>query len=165
MEGCNAKHLARGWCATHYMRVRTTGSPGTAELKRRPGDPDSPTKNCRWCKTTKPVGEFHRDKRNTDGRMSHCKVCYQAKQSQAARKRKYGLTPEQYDAEVARCGGSCPMCGESAKLVVDHDHRTGAFRSLLCDRCNRLLGVADDSVDLLQAAIDYLTCHKETTSP
>lgn len=78
--------------------------------------------------------------------------------------RKYGLTVEQYAAEVARCDGRCPMCNEVRALVVDHDHRTGAFRSLLCDRCNRLLGVADDSVDLLQAALDYLTCHKETNT-
>lgn len=64
-----------------------------------------------------------------------------------------------YDAELGRQGGGCAICAKPParrRLNVDHDHRTGKFRGLLCDGCNAVLGKVDDSVDLLNAAISYL---------
>lgn len=56
--------------------------------------------------------------------------------------------------------GCCNMCGLpptlKRKLNFDHDHRTGTFRGWLCHQCNLLLGMADDSVLILEAAIRYL---------
>jgi len=65
-------------------------------------------------------------------------------------------------------GGLCWICeGEgftmhknvegSAKLVVDHDHKTNEVRGLLCHNCNRALGLLQDDVGNLQKAIEYLT--------
>ena len=45
-------------------------------------------------------------------------------------------------------------------LSVDHCHKTGKVRSLLCVKCNALLGMADDNLEILQKAIDYLNLHK-----
>lgn len=42
-------------------------------------------------------------------------------------------------------------------MHIDHDHKTGKLRGLLCDRCNRGLGYLSDSVVLLLRAICYLT--------
>jgi hypothetical protein len=46
--------------------------------------------------------------------------------------------------------------GTVCKLAVDHDHRTGRIRKLLCVRCNNILGFAADDIALLEKAIEYL---------
>lgn len=53
---------------------------------------------------------------------------------------RYGLTPEQYSTLRVRQGDRCGLCRKTRKLVVDHDHKTGVVRGLLCNGCNRLLG-------------------------
>jgi hypothetical protein len=56
-------------------------------------------------------------------------------------KRKYGLTIEDYDRMADTQGNACVVCREpDDDLFVDHDHRTGQVRGLLCNRCNTLLG-------------------------
>lgn len=53
----------------------------------------------------------------------------------------------------------CAICGApptTKRLQVDHDHQTDEIRGLLCARCNRMLGQALDSEDMLRKAIDYL---------
>lgn len=57
-------------------------------------------------------------------------------------RRRYGVTPEQYEELEAQQGGLCAMCDKPnwRPLVIDHSHETGLVRGLLCDSCNRLLG-------------------------
>lgn len=73
----------------------------------------------------------------------------------------YGLTAEEYDRLYAHQGGRCAICrratGASRRLAVDHDHRTGEVRGLLCKSDNRLLGFARDDVEFFQRAVAYLT--------
>lgn len=75
-------------------------------------------------------------------------------------KRKYGITPEQYDALLAEQSGVCGICGRPPRddiaLHVDHDHTTGRIRGLLCFRCNNALGDFEDDHDRLGAALHYL---------
>jgi hypothetical protein len=75
-------------------------------------------------------------------------------------KRKYGITLEQYDEMLRAQGGGCGICGQppSARisLHVDHDHRTGRVRGLLCFKHNNALGDFDDDPDLLRAALRYV---------
>lgn len=47
-------------------------------------------------------------------------------------------------------------CATGRELAVDHDHKTGKFRGLLCQRCNLGLGNFNDDPRLMWAAIDYL---------
>ena len=75
----------------------------------------------------------------------------------------YGLDWEAYNTLLDRQGGKCAICGllstrngAPLKLAVDHDHDTGEVRGLLCDKCNRGLGMFNESKERLQAAIDYL---------
>jgi hypothetical protein len=78
--------------------------------------------------------------------------------------RKYGITIEQYaemyDEQMggcAICGKQCGMYQDRAGLFVDHDHKTGFVRGLLCFRCNTGLGKFMDDPALLGAALTYLT--------
>jgi hypothetical protein len=77
----------------------------------------------------------------------------------------YGLSMAAYAAMHAEQGGLCEICrqretmehcGKLRQLSVDHNHKTGAVRGLLCSNCNTLLGRVDESRELLQAAISYL---------
>lgn len=79
------------------------------------------------------------------------------------RQRKYGwdetFTVTDYAHLLEAQGGACAICGGTdygRSLAVDHDHRTGKVRSLLCTRCNTVLGRVDDDKKLLRAALAYL---------
>ena len=76
-------------------------------------------------------------------------------------RQKYGLNRDDYLGLIARQNGACPICGGdldpwSADTCVDHCHVSGAVRGVLHDKCNRLLSCAEDSVDRLSSAMQYL---------
>ena len=51
----------------------------------------------------------------------------------------------------------CPICNKPMKKPCrDHNHETNTYRGVICDRCNLMLGKADDRIDILQNAIAYL---------
>ncbi len=55
--------------------------------------------------------------------------------------------------------GGCAICGQpqERRLHVDHDHKTGRIRGLLCGSCNRAIGLLKESVASLASAIGYLS--------
>lgn len=59
-------------------------------------------------------------------------------------------------AVKAASGGQCNICGKTANLAVDHDHKTNKFRGLLCSNCNMGLGHFKDDPMLLEFAQIYL---------
>lgn len=71
-------------------------------------------------------------------------------------RRKYGITLESYRSMLAEQDGRCAACGVKASLVVDHCHRTGVVRALLCDRCNRMIGHAGENPEYLRRLADWL---------
>ncbi|MCW2778268.1 MAG: vBYenPAB5 [Frankiales bacterium] len=83
-----------------------------------------------------------------------------AESVKAHKLRSYGLTLVQYRALVEEQQDRCAICGDPEKegwdLAVDHCHRTGRVRGLLCRRCNVGLGLLRDRPDLLRAAASYL---------
>lgn len=74
----------------------------------------------------------------------------------------YGLELEDYDRMLLDQNGKCAICGTSSpsgkynRFYIDHCHRTGKVRGLLCNTCNFALGAFKDSVENLQNAIKYL---------
>ena len=83
------------------------------------------------------------------------------REAQRARflKRKYGIDVATYDRILESQNGRCAICHKkpvSERLHVDHNHVTGAVRGLLCNQCNRGLGMLHDSISALKAALTYL---------
>lgn len=81
-------------------------------------------------------------------------------------KKNHGLSLDQYDAMWLEQIGVCAICHKAEKrqqlawrkdeLSVDHDHKTGKIRGLLCRDCNRAIGLLKDSQQLLLDAVGYL---------
>jgi len=83
--------------------------------------------------------------------------------------RKLGLTNEQFILMNEKQNKKCAICkneetrigrgGEIARLAIDHCHKSGKIRALLCHYCNIALGSFKDNIELLQSAIRYLKEH------
>lgn len=77
--------------------------------------------------------------------------------------KRYGLSLGAWEAMGLAQGWKCAICGApdaaDRPLCVDHDHRTGAVRELVCDPCNRMLGGARDRAQALEAGAAYLRKH------
>ena len=72
-------------------------------------------------------------------------------------KRNYGLDLQTYEGLVDKQAGLCAICQtKPEKLVVDHCHKTGRVRGLLCDPCNTGIGRLQDDVLIVAAALKYL---------
>lgn len=143
---------------------------------------------CPRCGETKPVESFYKDASKPSGHNSYCIDCarkhskdyytavrpkvksnphYARKQGL---KRKYSLSLEDYDALLQAQGGVCAACGHTETMVrrgranplsVDHSHEDGHIRGLLCNRCNRALGLLRDDWRTIQALLDYLRRDEE----
>ncbi len=80
-------------------------------------------------------------------------------------KREYGLSESDYWAIAQSQNYVCAACrcpnrngrdGEPERLAVDHSHYSGANRGLLCQRCNKVLGLVADSQEILLLLLEYL---------
>jgi Recombination endonuclease VII len=70
-----------------------------------------------------------------------------------------GVSKEQYASLFEIQKGCCAICGEVEKgkrLCVDHDHKTGRVRGLLCHGCNFMLGHAKDCPERLRNGLKYI---------
>lgn len=84
---------------------------------------------------------------------------------------KFGISLAEYDQMLEAQGSACAICGKPETverngkprwLAVDHCHRTGKVRGLLCGRCNPMIGYAADDAELLRKAADYVAGHNGT---
>lgn len=131
-------------------------------------------KECKECGSEKPLTAFNKNSKMRDGRLNTCRPCHTAARRASycsetnrkyALKKNYGITPEEYGRMLDQQGGECRICGlpESAgrygRLCVDHCHKTGDVRALLCSECNAGLGKFQDDPRLMLAAIDFLRDH------
>ena len=141
-------------------------------------------KTCGKCRETKNIEFFPRAKEGTksyntfkNGIKPWCKDCYREYNNMYMRKkreedyrydhffRRYGLKREDYEKLHEELDYKCQICGEESdhrydKLCVDHDHKTGKVRGLLCFSCNVMLGQVRDCPERLKKAIEYLEKNK-----
>ncbi len=135
------------------------------------------TKTCPKCRSVKPYSEFWKNKATRDGYQTWCKPCwYQNEVSilngekrphklrlrrNAHLLKKYGITADEFDKRLESQKGVCAICKKQNKskireMVVDHNHKTSELRGILCENCNRALGLFEDSIENLSAATEYL---------
>lgn len=126
------------------------------------------TKRCYQCKVDKPLESFYQRKISKDGYRTECKDCNKQlrknwvtkeQRRDYDRKYNYGLSKEEFDSMLESQNGVCAICsGPASKrdYHVDHDHKTGKVRGILCHYCNLGLGNFKDSEELLTKAIRYL---------
>ncbi len=104
------------------------------------GHDDGWVKNCRRCQASAPVKEQSR---------------------YFGLKHRHGISKADYETLLAKQEGACGICHkpppENQYLHVDHDHKTGRIRGLLCKSCNMGLGILGDDALLLHSAIRYLS--------
>lgn len=86
-------------------------------------------------------------------------------------KKSYNITLDQYLKMLLEQDNKCAICKrpekaihfqtkEVRRLAVDHCHKTGSVRDLLCSSCNRGIGSFEDNIEFLTKAIEYLTKHE-----
>jgi hypothetical protein len=131
-------------------------------------------KNCNICNKNKPLNEFVERKNRPSGYQAYCKQCHNLKRklnynSEYMRnfdlKKSYGITQDDYNEMFTKQNGCCKICEihilnlnqkRKKHLCIDHDHKTGKIRGLLCDKCNRGIGLLQDSKYVLLNAYNYL---------
>jgi hypothetical protein len=137
-------------------------------------------KECPKCKLLLHKEKFNKSSKLKYGYGVYCKACCSIisknsnyKYPLTAKKnslKKYGLTLEQYKEIGNSQNWVCSICnktetrkgknGKVSPLNVDHNHKTGKARGLLCHLCNVSLGGFQDSEEILTKAINYLIKHK-----
>lgn len=131
-------------------------------------------KQCSKCSVVKPIEAFSRRRNRPDGHHYHCRECMAAACRRWDREhvpervahhrhltlRRRGITAEQYDELLESQRGVCAVCGGpptgKGRFHIDHDHRTGRTRGLLCLHCNILLGMARENRHRFYRAMSYL---------
>ena len=86
---------------------------------------------------------------------AYCTMCRQA----YMRLWSYGISYEEYRALLEQQDNACAVCrvAFTREPCVDHDHKTGKVRGLLCTGCNTGIGKLGDSIQGLLRAATYLT--------
>ncbi len=145
-------------------------------------------KKCVVCLQEKPIESFYNYKNSKDGKSYRCKECdnlagkkWKSENPERAResarerniKFKYGIDLTEYKELFKRQNEVCAICGvdhnnvtgdrfSKISFAVDHCHTTGKVRGILCNQCNRALGMFKDDVENLKKAMSYLESFKET---
>lgn len=135
---------------------------GIARREARTKNREAPEglKWCLGCARYLKMARFTKNPNGTFGLAARCKPCYEPIQLDYKFRSEYSITIEQYDDMLSSQNGGCAICGtipKKKRLAVDHDHKTGFIRGLLCTQCNHhVLGGAKENVDILRSAVSYL---------
>lgn len=139
------------------------------------------TKTCTRCGEEKELQNFPKRSGGKTRQLykSWCKAChkevhqswvegnpdkvrgYRAKDKWTLHKRcsRHGITVEEFWSIYEEQDGTCPVCDkaiEAEDSAIDHNHKTGEVRGILCKSCNRALGLLGDNPDTMFRGFTYL---------
>ncbi len=144
--------------ARHGERQRNKANHDDAFYERAEADP-SAVRTCTDCGETKHFAHYGRLRTNHCGYSFYCKVCRGVRvwSSLAV----IPFTGQDYARLLARQRGVCAICGGAnpeggRRLAIDHCHKTRVVRGLLCDTCNRSIGLLKDDPRAMRAAANYV---------
>ena len=115
-------------------------------------------KTCIKCGKDKDISLYHKNRDSADGHRGTCKACSLVYN----RTVRYGITEEQFNTMYREQDGHCFLCNIAEEdsirgiLMVDHCHKTGKIRALLCHACNTALGLFKDNPEVMLKAYNFL---------
>jgi hypothetical protein len=155
------KETTRKFCSSHCAV--------TFQWKTRTGE--IPThKVCRSCGASKELEEFHHLATGRYGYANVCKECERETRSPFRQLMTEGEVAAWVAKRLAEQQGVCAVCGRvlergrgKNRMCIDHCHRTGRLRGLLCGPCNTALGMVNDDTSVLLRACAYLMRWEQAT--
>ena len=120
---------------------------------------------CRKCTREYQQSEKYKKTKRRYGKKYYASESNKENITSNAMKRRYGISIEDYEEMLKKQKGACAICGKKEcipcygkvrRLSIDHEHRTGKVRGLLCSNCNLLLRAVEDTEFLIRAQM-YLT--------
>ena len=119
---------------------------------------------CKPCAKQKSTKDYYanHEKRKKSNRQRSQQPEVRARDRDRLLKRKYGLSANDYDRLLRMQQGVCAICKTDKRdkrdreMPVDHNHKTHAIRGILCDTCNRVIGLFGDDPETIRNAIRYL---------
>lgn len=160
-------------CGTHRWRFKKygqydlpnhVGKPNLPVIEKLPDDIVSKCDKHGYLKKDQTYVKYYKGKESS----YYCRECLLTINIKRKYKGLNGL--DDYEKMLANQNGKCGMCGTDKnnttrngkikRFNIDHCHKTGKIRGLLCSFCNSLLGYAKDDVKILQSALNYLKDHQ-----
>lgn len=135
----------------------------------------------KWCPRCQQFKLIDKFPDNGDGsKYGYCKSCKSEYMSEYARThpgnyfavnlrrvcKQRGITTDDYWRMLREQNNACAICkntipsSKTERFSIDHDHQTDTVRGLLCSCCNTALGMFQDKIEFLEAAVEYLLKHK-----
>lgn len=129
-------------------------------------------KVCSKCKKKYPSTSdyFYKNKNAKMGLDSWCKICKSNYDHKRHKIYRYGISLNKVNKIINEQKNRCAICGQLFDVIynnnkekitirsprVDHNHKSGIIRGILCNRCNILLGMVKDNIFILIKAAEYL---------
>lgn len=189
LDGCNKKHMAKGYCNPHYERFRKTGDAGSVEVrdKLKQLEEFCSVEGCSLKVHSRNLCNAHYLREHKNGSTGSGSVAIKNRQgclvvgcskehharglcnTHAATSNKFKLSAERL---VEFLSSSCMVCGSTFRLCIDHDHdccstevsRTTCgkcVRGVLCHHCNVGLGQLKDDIEIVESLLLYMKKYKE----
>lgn len=155
LSTCHPERLmqARGLCKPCYDKWLKANNPGYKERQK--------SNTTAWSK-------LHPEKRREYSAKSIAKKKldpnYDFKNRDRALRRQYGISVQEYEQILAAQGGGCAICERkqgARKLHVDHCHKTGRVRGVLCHQCNWYFGTIDRGKNIISSQAGYKSLSPE----
>ena len=160
VEGCPQPGHSRGWCRQHYERWRKYGV-AEEPFRHTPKLIEKVDRRvCTKCLEDRALEDFPDNSRAPQGKDRVCRVCRSLQNRISKAKAAYGEEGVKILVRID-AGEGCETCGgRTTRMAIDHNHKTGVTRGLLCSNCNTALGLLRESPDTINRLLAYLTIHE-----